>query len=141
MWNMEYGMWIIDFNIMNKTNSKIVSFTDLEAWQEGHGLVLMIYRMTKRFPREESFGLVIEMRRCAVSITSNIAEGFGRASYKDKVKFYLISRSSLLELQNQLIIAHDIDYIDDDEYKKVDNQTVKVHKILNGLISKSKSYF
>ncbi len=101
----------------------------------------MVYNLTKSFPREEMFGLMIQMRRCAVSITSNIAEGFGRESYKEKVKFYLISRSSLLELQNQLIVAHDIGYINDDEYMKVNNQIEKVHKILNGLIAKSKTHF
>ena len=64
------------------------SFTDLFAWKEGHSLVLLIYQHTKEFPKEELYGLVSQMRRCSVSITSNIAEGFGRLSYKEKAKFY-----------------------------------------------------
>lgn len=62
----------------------IKSFTGLDAWKEGHELVLMVYNMTKLFPKEETFGLVSQMRRCAVSITSNIAEGFSRQSYREK---------------------------------------------------------
>ena len=69
-------------------NKKIQSFTDLDAWREGHALVLAIYRITRDFPREEQFGLVSQLRRAAVSITSNIAEGFSRLSYKEKRQFY-----------------------------------------------------
>jgi len=79
---------------------KIKSFTDLISWQEGHKLVLLIYAITKKFPKEELFGLVSQIRRCAISITSNIAEGFSRKSKKEKINFYHISLDSLTELQN-----------------------------------------
>ena len=69
---------------MNIESSKIRSFTDLNAWKYGHELVLDIYRITKLFPKDEMFGLVSQMRRSAVSITSNIAEGFSRESYAEK---------------------------------------------------------
>lgn len=90
---------------------KITSFTKLNAWKEGHTLVLIIYRTTKIFPKEEFFGLINQMRRCSVSITSNIAEGFSRNSWKEKLQFYSMVLGSLTELQNQLIIARDVGYI------------------------------
>jgi four helix bundle protein len=125
---------------MNNESSKIKSFTDLNAWKEGHILVLMIYDITKTFPKEEMFGIVSQMRRCAVSITSNIAEGFSRQSYKEKVQFYSMAQGSLTELQNQLLIAKDVKFTYKDEFKNTANQAVKVHKIINGLIKSSKSY-
>ena len=85
---------------MNKELKKIRSFTDLVAWQEGHKLVLKIYDITKDFPKDELFALNIQMKRCAVSITSNIAEGFSRKSPKEKIQFYAISLGSTTELQN-----------------------------------------
>lgn len=119
---------------MNQQLPKIKSFTDIIAWQEGHKLVLMVYGKTKQFPKDEIFGLTSQMRRCAVSITSNIAEGFSRQSLKEKVQFYFISLGSLTELQNQALIARDIDYISKEEFKIIADKTVEVHKILNGLI-------
>lgn len=123
---------------MGTEYKKIVNFTDLEVWKEGHKLVLMIYETTGKFPKEEIFVLVSQMRRCVVSITSNIAEGFTRQSYKEKIQFYSISGASLTELQNQLIISRDIAYISKEKFKEVYNQSMKTHRILNGLISKSK---
>ena len=85
--------------------NKIKSFTDLTAWKEGHKLVLLIYKLTKKFPKEESYGLTDQIRRCSVSITSNIAEGFSRKSQKEKLQFYHMSLGSLLvsKLLNGLI--------------------------------------
>lgn len=123
---------------MENNNSKIKSFTDLNAWREGHKLVLMIYKITKNFPREELFGLANQMRRAAVSITSNIAEGFSRQSYKEKAQFYSTSQGSVTEVQNQLLIARDVKYIDDGKFKEIADQTVVVHKLISGLIKKSK---
>ena len=117
---------------------KIRNFTDLDAWKEGHKLVLMVYKVTKSLPKEEIFGLVSQMRRCAVSITSNIAEGFSRQSYLEKIRFYSIALGSLTELQNQVIIAKDLDYITKEQFEVLDLQELPVHKILNGLIKKSR---
>lgn len=113
--------------------SKIKSFTDLYAWQEGHKLVLMIYKTTENFPNKETFGLTNQMRRASVSVTSNIAEGFSRNTSKDKVQFYSMAHGSLTELQNQLIIARDIKYINKEEFSKIANQTVTAHKLITGL--------
>ena len=119
--------------------SGIKSFINLDAWKEGHRLVLIIYKITKTFPKEEMFGLVSQMRRCAVSITSNIAEGFSRHSYKEKVQFYSISLGSVTELQSQLVIARAVGFIDKEVCNEIAQQSVIVHKIINGLIKKSKT--
>lgn len=113
--------------------SKIKSFTDLYAWQEGHKLVLMVYKNTRSFPREELFGLTSQMRRAVISITSNIAEGFSRNTAKDKCQFYSMAHGSLTELQNQLIVGRDIGYMSKEEFNKLANQTIVVHKLITGL--------
>lgn len=119
---------------------KIQFFTDLNAWKEAHKLVLMVYEITKKFPREELFGLTNQIRRAAISITSNIAEGFSRQSYKDKVHFYSIAQGSLTELQNQLFLARDVEYISKEIFKNCFDQSVVAHKLLSGLIKCSKTY-
>jgi len=86
-------------------NNKIITFTDLNTWKEGHKLVLMVYKTTDKFPSKETFSLIDQMRRAAVSLTSNIAEGFTRAGIKEKIQFYLMAKGSLTELQNQLYVA------------------------------------
>ena len=124
---------------MNDEKNKIRMFTDLNTWKEAHKLVLAIYEETKNFPREEIFGLVSQMRRAAVSITSNIAEGFSRQSYKEKIQFYSIAQGSLTELQNQSLIAKDVGYIDAEVFQKIAGQTITVHKLLTGLIKSSRA--
>lgn len=121
-------------------NNKIAikSFTDLETWKEGHRLVLVVYALTKCFPKEELFGLVSQMRRCVVSITSNIAEGFSRGTFKDKMQFYIIAEGSVTELHNQLIVARDVGYISEIQFDRVITNLVTVHKLLNGLIRSCK---
>lgn len=114
-------------------NAKIKSFTDLNAWKLGHLLVLEIYKLTKKFPIDERYGLISQMQRAAVSITSNIAEGFSRNTNKDKLQFYCIAHGSLTELQNQLIISRDLKYIDKSNFDTIAQQTVVVGKLINGL--------
>lgn len=113
--------------------NKIKSFTDLNAWKEGHKLVLSIYKETDKFPQKEMFGLVSQMRRCVVSITSNISEGFSRSTNKNKYQFYQIAQGSLTELQNQLVIARDINYLKENDFQKIAEQTILVNKLINGL--------
>lgn len=124
---------------MNQGNDKIKDFTDLNAWKEGHKLVLMIYDITKIFPKEEQFGLINQLRRASVSLTSNIAEGFSRKSYKEKSQFYSMSLGSLTEIQNQLLIAKDTNYITSSEFDRITKQTITVSKLTNGLIKSSKA--
>lgn len=120
-------------------NEKIKSFTDLNTWKEGHKLVLMIYNITNNFPENEKFGLVSQMRRCAVSITSNVAEGFSRRGNKEKIQFYCIASGSITELQNQLVICRDLKILDDLKFQEIARQTTIVQKIINGLIKSTSS--
>lgn len=118
---------------INQT-SAITSFTKLDAWKQGHVLVLMIYKIIGEFPSEEKFGLADQLRRAAVSITSNIAEGFSVKTIKDKRKFYRIALGSLTEIQNQILIARDVQYINSEQFQSIAQQSVRVCKLLNGLI-------
>lgn len=118
---------------------KITKFTDLRVWQQGHKLVILIYDLTKTFPSEEKFSLTSQIRRAVVSITSNIAESFGRQSEKDRLHFYTMARGSLLELQNQILIARDINLMKNTDFTVLSEQTIIVHKLLNGLIRSMKS--
>lgn len=113
---------------------KIKSFTDLNAWKEGHKLVLLIYKATKEFPKTETYSLIDQMRRCVVSITSNIAEGFSRQTKKEKIQFYYMALGSTTELQNQLLIARDLNYLDENDFSYIAQQSIIVHKLINGLI-------
>ncbi len=117
---------------------KIKSFTDLNAWKEGHKLVLRIYRITTLFPPKEDFGLTSQMRRCAVSVTSNIAEGFARKTNKEKAQFFYTSLGSVTELQNQLLIARDINILSKELFKDLAEETIIVSKLVNGLIKSSR---
>jgi len=117
---------------------KIKTFTDIVAWAEGHKLVIQLYELTKTFPREETFGLTSQIRRAAVSITSNIAEGFGRNSFKEKIRFYYISQGSIIEVKNQLMIARDVKMITGEKFNEIDAQINHAHRLLQGFISKTK---
>lgn len=90
---------------MNDGSNKIQNFTDLNAWKEGHILVLEVYKLTKIFPKEEMFGLTSQMRRCAVSITSNIAEGFSRNSYKENCSFIAWHKGQWRSFKTSYILA------------------------------------
>lgn len=111
----------------------IKSFTDLNAWKESHKLALLVYKITEKYPDKETFGLVSQMRRAAVSISSNIAEGFSRGTVKDKYQFYLVGYGSLTELQNQLLLSRDLKFLTTDAFKEAADQTVVVAKLINGL--------
>lgn len=119
---------------------KIKSFTDLLAWKEGHKLVLLVYKAVKNFPDKEKFGLSAQIGRAVISITSNIAEGFSRSTKKEKILFYRIAFGSLTELQNQLVIARDLGYINQSTFIQLADQSVKVGKLIQGLIKTAKSY-
>lgn len=122
------------------TDNKIKVFTDLITWQKGHQLVLAIYKQTETFPIKETYSLTDQMRRCAVSITSNIAEGFSRKSKKEKMQFYYMALGSTTELQNQLIIAKDLHYLKETSFQTVLGQIIEVHRLINSLIKASRDF-
>ncbi len=119
---------------------KIESFKDLDCWKDAHSLVLETYKITSKFPTSEIFALTNQMRRASVSISSNIAEGFGRQGYKEKLQFFYISRGSLIEIENQLLIAKDLNYIDQKEFEFVNIKINKLHQLINGIIRSTKIY-
>lgn len=119
-------------------NNRIKSFTDLLAWQEAHKLVISLYSITKNFPKEEIYGLTNQMRRAGISISSNIAEGFGRQGYKEKIQFYYLAQGSLIEIKNHILIARDVGYLNEEDYSLLVKRANDSHKLLQGLITKSK---
>jgi four helix bundle protein len=119
---------------------KINSFTDLNAWKEGHNLVLMVYRVINSFPSDEKFALTSQIKRSAVSVTSNIAEGFSRKTKEDKNRFYFIAMGSLTELENQLIVAKDIKYLTEEKFYTIFEKIVVVRKLIKGLLKSSSTF-
>jgi four helix bundle protein len=113
---------------------KITSFTQLVAWQKAHTLVLGVYKATEKFPPSEQFGLTNQIRRAAVSVTSNIAEGFSRQTAADKIHFYHMALGSCTEVQNQLILSRDLSYMANGKFTGLADLSVEAHKLLNGLI-------
>lgn len=131
---------IQDSRINTNSTNTIREFTDLKAWQEAHKFVIMIYRITKSFPKSEMYSLTDQVRRAVTSITSNIAEGFGRQTYKEKVQFYYLAQGSLVEVKNQLLIARDVKYLEAPIFDSLMHQANIAHQLLQGLITKSKSF-
>lgn len=109
-------------------------FTKLEAWSVSHELVLSIYKVIKAFPKEERFGIIDQMRRAASSVTANIAEGWGRYHYADRVKFYYQARGSCSEVQNFLILAKDLGYLEISEFDTLNRMCDRCFQVISGLI-------
>lgn len=118
----------------SKSAPPIRSYRDLVAWQEARALVKMVYLATKSFPKEETYGLSLQMRRASVSVPSNIAEGYGRGSRKDYVRFLQVARGSLYELQTQLFLAEDLGYLHPPASQALHEQTDRCSRLLHGLI-------
>ena len=113
---------------------KINNFYDLDAWKKGNSFVLEIYRYTKGFPKEELYGIVSQLRRASSSITANIAEGFSRFHFNDKIRFYLNARGSVSEAQNFILLAKDLEYLKEEHFKSLFCLSEDVNKLINGLI-------
>lgn len=117
---------------------QVRDFTDLNTWKTARILRADIYRMSKRFPRQEAFALCSQIRRAAVSVTANLAEGYGRFSYQENIQFCRQSRGSAYELRDHLTTALDEGYITLDEHKQLDLQAITVVKLINRYIRATK---
>ena len=112
---------------------------DLEVWQKSIILVTKIYTETKQYPEDEKFGLTSQIRRCAVSIPSNVAEGAARNTQKDFTRFLHISLGSAAELQTQLLISLNLNYLDKNKYEQLLAEAETISKMLSGLIKSVKN--
>ncbi|MFO0971722.1 MAG: four helix bundle protein [Candidatus Saccharimonadales bacterium] len=114
-------------------DKKITNFQDLNAWQASRKLFFIVFKITKKFPKEEVYSSVSQMRRAAMSVASNLAEGFGRSSKADKLHFYVMARGSLTELQNQLILTADVELTTVQDLRVALDQAEITHKLIVGL--------
>ncbi len=111
------------------------NFKDLNVWKKARQLVQEVYLITAKFPKEEKFGLTSQIRRSAISIPSNIAEGCGRKTQKDFCKFLYIAQASSFEFETQLMLSLDLGFIDNAAFGKHSNELNEIQKMLNGLIN------
>ncbi|MBO4660090.1 MAG: four helix bundle protein [Prevotella sp.] len=118
-------------------NFKLFSFENLDVYKDARLLVKDVYRLQHRFPKQEIYALGDQIRRAASSVTSNIAEGSGRKSFKEKIHFIEIAYGSLMETFSQLQIAQDLGYLTDEDIDVIRPQFISIAKMLSGL----KSYF
>ncbi len=115
------------------------SYRDLRVWQHAMELVVGVYKQTRNFPKEEIYGLTSQMRRAAVSIPSNIAEGKGRSSDRDRALFFCHARGSLLELETQILIAQQLKYLTALQGEELMKISTQLGRMLNALIQSLKS--
>ncbi len=114
----------------------VQSYKDLIVWQKALNLVEMVYQVTRVFPKEELYGLTNQLRRAAVSIPSNIAEGHARSSTRDFHRFLSIARGSLAEVETQLLIAQRLGYLSDDQLAPILSLQIEINKMTNRLMAK-----
>ena len=113
---------------------KMLSFKELNVWQRAVRLTVVLYKTLQKFPETERFGLTSQIQRAAVSISANIAEGWGRGSTKEYIQFLYIARGSLMELETHLIIAQQLNYINNDQLDQFGKDIEDIAKMLNRLI-------
>lgn len=111
-------------------------FKKLLVWEKAHRVVMKVYKLTNSFPTEERFGLTSQMRRCAVSVPSNIAEGCGRDTSAQLRHFLEISMGSAAELEYQILLASDLQYVSVDVYEEVNSDIIEIRKMLRSLMQR-----
>lgn len=114
------------------------TFRDLLIWQKAMTLVTKCYLISSNFPKEEQFGLISQIRRCTVSIPSNISEGYGRGTNKDYHRFLTISLGSLFEFQTQIEIAYNLQYISEENFNQLYEDSRELERMLTAFIHKVK---
>mgnify|MGYP001286522220 CR=1 FL=1 len=112
----------------------IESYRDLEAWKLAIRLTRFIYRASEQFPQEERFGLTSQIRRAAVSVASNIAEGWGRGTTSDYARFLRMARGSIFEVETQMCIARELGFVGDEVFEPVDELLRDTGRVLAGLL-------
>jgi len=115
--------------------NEIKSFEDLIVWKKAHNIVLIIYKLLEKFPKEEKYRIIDQIVRAVLSIPTNIAEGFGRFTLKDYVHFLIIARGSIGEVQYLILLSKDLNYINSKEYIDLKKELDEIGKMLNGLIN------
>jgi four helix bundle protein len=111
-------------------------FRDLTVWQRAHQITLAIYRCTRSFPREETYGMVSQLRRCSSSVAANIAEGCGRSGNAEFGRFLTVAMGSASELEYFLLLARDLEYLSPEKHEVVAKDVVEMRRMLNRLLSK-----
>ena len=117
---------------------KITSFTQLRTWQKARDLAVMSYELSKQFPKEEVYGLTSQVRRSSVSVSANIAEGFSRASAKDKSHYYTIALGSLTESLSHAHIAAQLGFVSQDQLERYEQLTTDINKMIHGMMKLAK---
>ena len=115
------------------------SFRNLKVWEKAHQFTLAIYKASADFPQEERYGLTTQMRRAVVSIPSNIAEGCARSGDKEMARFLQIAMGSASELEYQLLLTRDLNFLDDQQHRTLETKLVEIKKMLTSLIFKLKA--
>jgi len=110
------------------------NYKDLKVWQKSYQLCLNIYKITKGFPKEERYGLTSQIRRAAVSVPSNIAEGYGRKTTPEYIRYLYIAYGSICELETQILLTGDLNYIKAEQLKKIQKDITEVERMLKALI-------
>jgi len=110
------------------------SYKDLIVWQKSYALCLLVYETTKVYPKSEQYGLINQLRRCAVSIPSNISEGYNRQHRGEYIQFLSIAYGSVAELETQLMLSKDLQYCPLDKYEKAQSLIIEVSKMLRALM-------
>jgi four helix bundle protein len=119
-----------------KEECEVKDFRTLKVWEKSHQVTLDVYKVTADFPKDERFGLVSQLRRCAASVPSNIAEGCGRRGNGEFHKFLQIATGSANELEYQILLARDLSYLQTTAYQELNGKIIEVQKMLAGLIVK-----
>ena len=117
--------------------AKVKTYKDLVVWQKSMDMTAMLYQLVKKLPKEETYALSDQMRRAAISVPSNIAEGFGRSSTKEYLHFLFISYGSICELETQLILSSRINYLSKNETQPVMDLLSEIGKMINAIIKKN----
>jgi four helix bundle protein len=119
---------------MGQDREAVRNFEDLEAWKKAIELAVEVYKITKRYPKEEMFALTNQMRRASTSVSANLAEGCGRYNFKEKLQFYRIANGSLLEVKSFCYLSEKLEYMSTEQLKEILDLILSCQKLISALI-------